>query len=136
MCGDRPPPCLLHLGTLDALLSERRDLGLQIVTHEIEFVSAGIFGGMNRHFRGRKRKDQPSVAGIHGGKSDDVSEESPIGSRVLAGYDDMRTKDHDSFTFQQYSAILLNVCQMPARRDVLGIIFCRAARSPYSSHLA
>jgi hypothetical protein len=36
--GDRTPSGFLHLRTLDALLSECRYLGLQIVTHEIEFV--------------------------------------------------------------------------------------------------
>ena len=83
--GDRPPPCFLHFRTVDAFLSECRYLGLQIVTHEIEFVSASIFGGMNRHFRRRQREDQPSVAGVHGLKSEAVPEEGPISRRVLAG---------------------------------------------------
>jgi hypothetical protein len=45
--GDRTPSCFLHLRTPDALLPECRYLGLQIVTHEIEFVPVILFGGMN-----------------------------------------------------------------------------------------
>jgi hypothetical protein len=64
--GDRPPSLLFHFRTLYALLLKSRYLGLQIVTHEIEFVPAIRFGGMNRHFRRRQREDQPSVTGVHG----------------------------------------------------------------------
>src|SRR5882762_7328261 len=55
--GDRTPSCFLHFGTSDALLPECRDLGLQIVTHEIEFVPGMLLGGMNRQFRRREGED-------------------------------------------------------------------------------
>jgi hypothetical protein len=54
---------------VDAFLREDRDLGLQIVTHEVEFVPAVLFGRMNRQFRGRQREDRPSVAGVDGRES-------------------------------------------------------------------
>src|ERR1700719_1430039 len=85
--GDRTPPCFLHFRTGDALLPERRYLGLQIVTYEIEFVPAILLGGMNRHFRWRQREDQPSVAGVHRWKSEDLLEECAISRRILAVYD-------------------------------------------------
>jgi hypothetical protein len=55
----------MHFRTPDALVPESRYFGLQIVTHEKQFVPAIRFGGMNRHFRRRQREDQPSLAGIH-----------------------------------------------------------------------
>src|SRR5258708_11394804 len=59
---DRTPSGFLHVRHADTLLSECHDLGLQVVTHEIEFVSLTLFGRMNGHFCRRKREDQPSVA--------------------------------------------------------------------------
>src|SRR5712692_9138989 len=92
--GDRPPPCFLHFRTVNTFFAECRYLGLQIVTHEIEFVPAGLFGEMNRHFCGRQCEDQPFMAGVHGWKSEDVPEEGAISLCVLAGDDYMGAKHH------------------------------------------
>jgi len=92
--GDRSPPCILHLRTGNAFLSEFRYLGLQVVTHEVKFVATTLFGGMNRRFRWRQREDQPSAAGVNAGKAEDVPEERAIGRRILAIYDYMGAKDH------------------------------------------
>src|SRR6266849_6821144 len=91
--GDRTPSGFLHVRTPDALLSEARYLGLQIVTHEVEFVPVILFGGMNRRLCRRQREDEPSLASVHGCQSEDVPEEEAISRRILAVYDDMRTKD-------------------------------------------
>src|SRR3984885_14072180 len=97
--GDRTPSGLLHVRTPNPLLSERQDLGLQIVTHEIELVPVILFGGMNRRFCRRQREDQPSLAGVHGCQSEDVPEEEAISCRILAVDDNMRTNDHDLYPF-------------------------------------
>src|SRR5579859_1521149 len=93
--GGRTPSGFLHVRTPNALLSERPDLGLQVVTHEIELMPVMLFGGMNRRFCWRQREDQPSLAGVHGCQSEDVPEEETISRRILAVHDDMRTNNHD-----------------------------------------
>src|SRR5438128_11183902 len=84
--GDRTPSGFLHVRTPDALVPECLHLGLQIVTHEIEFVPVILFVGMNCHLSRRQREDQPSVASVHGRQSEDIPEEGAIGRRVLAVY--------------------------------------------------
>jgi len=97
--GDRTPSCFLHRRTLDALLAERRDLALQIVTHEIQFVPLTFFGWMNRNFRRRQRENQPSVASVYGRKSQDLAEKGAISCRILAVKDYMGAKDHQLLPF-------------------------------------
>src|SRR5260370_10128323 len=91
--GDRAPSGFLHFRTTDTLRRECRDLGLQIVTHEIELVLVTLFGGMNRQFCRRQREDEPSVASVHGGESENVPEESTIGIRILVVDVAVRTED-------------------------------------------
>jgi hypothetical protein len=92
--GDRPPPFFVNFRTGDTLRLERRYFGLQIVTHEVEFVPAILFGGMNRRFRRRQGEDQPSVACVYRGKSEGLPQESAISLRILAEYHYMDAKDH------------------------------------------
>src|SRR5713226_9572531 len=91
---DRTPSGLLRLRTPDALRLERQYLGLEIVTHEIEFVPVTVLGRVDRHFCRRQREDQPTVASVHGSKSEDVPQESSVSSCILAVYDYMGAKDH------------------------------------------
>src|SRR5450432_576543 len=93
--GDRTPSRFLHVRTPDAFFLECRNLGRQVVTHEIELVPGILLRGMNRHLRRRQRENQPPVASVHGCKSQDVPEESPISHRILAIYDYVCTKDHE-----------------------------------------
>src|ERR1700736_512932 len=99
---DRAPSRFLQVRDADTLLSECGDLGLQVVTHEKEFVPLKRFGGMNGHFCRRQREDQPSMAGGHRGKSEDVPTERAISRRILAVEDYMRTKDHERCLFAEY----------------------------------
>src|SRR5437763_15411520 len=82
--GDRTPSGLLYLRTPDALRIQRQYLGLEIVTHQIEFVPVTVLGRVDRHFCRRQREDQPSVAGVHGSKSEDIPQEGSVSSRILA----------------------------------------------------
>src|SRR6266478_1624788 len=91
---DRTPSGFLHVRHTDTLLSECHDLGLQVVTHEIEFVPLTLVGRVNGHFCRREREDQPPVASVYRGKSKGVPAEGTISRRILAIENDMRTKDH------------------------------------------
>jgi hypothetical protein len=46
------------------------------------------------HFCRRQREDQPSVASVHGSKSEDIPQEGSVSRRILAVYDYMGSKDH------------------------------------------
>src|SRR5437762_7124076 len=97
--GDGTPSGFLHVRTPDTLRRKCRYLGLEIVTHEIEFVPVILFGGMNCHFRRRQREDEPSMASIHGRESENLAEKGAISRRILAVNDDMGSKDHERFSF-------------------------------------
>jgi hypothetical protein len=60
--------------TWDAFSDEHGDLGIQIVAHEIELVPADVFDGVDSSFRRWQDEDQPSMAGINGGKAEDIPE--------------------------------------------------------------
>ena len=58
----RDAACELH-----AFRFELGDCRIQVVAHEIKLMRAvprGRIGGMDGEFGGRKREDQPSVAGV------------------------------------------------------------------------
>ena len=90
--GDRSPPRLLHVRTVNSLLAEFGYFRLQIVAHEIELVPIRLLGWMNRDLRGRQGKNQPSVTGVHGWKSEHLSKKSAIRIRVLTEDHNMRAK--------------------------------------------
>jgi hypothetical protein len=93
--GNRTPAFFVHFRATDALYPKRRYLVPQIVTHEGEFMLPFFFGRMNCHFSRRQSENQPSVAGVHGFESEDVTEKCAISSRILAEYDYVGSKDHD-----------------------------------------
>src|SRR5216110_2796087 len=59
--GERSPSFFVNLRTLDALLRKCQHLRGQIVTQKIKLVPVILLAGMERRFRGRKRKNQPSM---------------------------------------------------------------------------
>jgi hypothetical protein len=53
---------------------------------------------MDCYFCRRQREDQPSMACVHGRKSEDVPQEGAVSSRIFAIHDHVRTKDHKLFS--------------------------------------
>src|SRR5262245_43608735 len=92
--SNRTPSGLLHIRTVDALLSEGRHLGLQVFAHEIKFVYVVLIRRMERGFRRGHREDQPAMTGVHGRETKNISEEGAIGLRVLAVDDHVSSNDH------------------------------------------
>src|SRR5262249_749426 len=78
----------------DPFLAETGNFRLQVVTHEIELMFAIALSGMAGEFRGRRGKDQPSTAGINGGKAKHVPEKSPVGLDVACVEDGMHACNH------------------------------------------
>src|SRR5262245_9386698 len=122
--GDRTPSGFLQVRHCDTLRSEGDDLGLQIVTHQKEFVPLKFLGGMNGQFCRRQREDQPPMAGVHCRKSEYVPAEGAISRCILAVEDYVRAKNHErsffwlEYRLPQYSAILLNICQRGLRAEI------------------
>jgi hypothetical protein len=49
---------------------------------------------MERRFRWRQGEDKPTVTGVHGPKSEDITKERPIRFGVLAVKNYMSARDH------------------------------------------
>src|SRR5579863_1166083 len=95
--GDRTPSLVLNVGARHTFSLELGDLGLEIVTHEIQFVPiilAGLLVRMKRGLRWRQCKNQPSTACIYRLESENIPEEGAIRFRVFAVHNYMRTEDH------------------------------------------
>src|SRR5262245_29658401 len=92
---DGAPSGFLHVRAADALCGERRDLGLQVVTHEVELVPVIFVGRMKRRLGRRQREDEPSAAGVDGCESEDVTEKGAISGHILAVHDYVRAEDHE-----------------------------------------
>jgi hypothetical protein len=94
--GDRAPPLILNWRAPDTLLFERSHLRLQIVAHEIEFMSTILVGWVYGGFGRRKRKDQPSMTGIHGVESEHVAEKCTIRLGVFAVDNYVSAENHST----------------------------------------
>jgi hypothetical protein len=92
--GFGAPRLFLDNRAPDFLGLERFDQRWQVVAHQVEHgteevtASVRLLGvsvrGMNAGFGGRKREDQPTLAGIDGAKSEDVAKEGAICLRLVA----------------------------------------------------
>ena len=78
----------------DPFLDETGHLRPQVVAHEIELMLAIALSGMAGEFRGWRGKDQPSTAGIDGGKAKHVPEKGPVGLGVACVDDGMHACNH------------------------------------------
>src|SRR5262249_18965744 len=81
-CRWEAPSLVADGAARDPFLAETGNLCPQVVAHEIELMFAIALSGMAGEFRGRRGKDQPSTAGIDGGKAKHVPEKGPVGLGV------------------------------------------------------
>jgi hypothetical protein len=72
--------------------------GVEIVTHEVEFVAGRltVFRWMYSEFRGRHGEDQPALAGVDGAEAKDVSKEGADFVRVMGVDEGVESIDHDA----------------------------------------
>src|SRR5262245_6654216 len=92
--GQEAPSLVADGAARDPFLAETGNLRPQVVAHEIELMFAIALSGMAGEFRGRHGKDQPSTAGIDGGKAKHVPEKGPIGLGVACVDDGMHACNH------------------------------------------
>jgi len=90
--GDQAPPRLLQGGAGDAPLRQRGNLGLEIITHEVQLVTTILIGRMKSGLTRRQSEDQPTIRGIDRLESNHVAEEGAIGLGVFAIDDDVAPK--------------------------------------------
>src|SRR5262245_44485708 len=76
-CRDEAPSLIADGPARDPFLGETGYLRPQVVAHEIELMFAIALSRMTGELRGRRGKDQPSTAGIDGGKAKYVFEKGP-----------------------------------------------------------
>jgi len=91
---DGAPSCFLNFRAPNALLRERSHLGVQIVAHEIEFVSATLIGRVDCGFSRRQGKDQPAMTRIHGFETEDIAEKCAVCLRVFTVDNYVSARDH------------------------------------------
>ncbi len=98
--GPDSPALFGNLGAFYFFGFQRLDGSLQIAAHQVEaglkrFVLACVsVGGMDGDFRGRQREDEPSTAGIHGTKLQDILKERAIRVRIFTVEQDMGAVNH------------------------------------------
>ena len=66
----------------DPFFSETGNLRPQVIAREIELMFAIALSRVARELRRRRSKDQPSTAGIDGGKAKHVPKKGPVGLGV------------------------------------------------------
>ena len=59
-------------------VTERRDLGREVVAHQVKLVPEACFGWVNGELGQWQGKDQPTVSSIDRGQPQDIAEEGPI----------------------------------------------------------
>src|SRR5262245_31986772 len=93
-CRQKSPSLIADGAARDPVLGETDHLRPQVVAHQIELMLAIALGGMTGELRGRRGKDQPSTAGIDGGKAKHVLEKSPVGLGVACVDHGMHACNH------------------------------------------
>jgi hypothetical protein len=91
-----------NVRALSPLLSERGNLGNQIVVHQIQFGLIVRISGMNRGLERGQSEEQPAVTGVHSRETENVPEKRPISRGIPAIDDNVCTEDHSFLpSFQQ-----------------------------------
>ena len=92
--GDGSPPLFAYGGAYDVLYRHFGDESVDVIAHEIELVHVVLFGRVHRDLGGRKREDEPAVAGVGEGELEDVAEERAVRIGVFAVENDVGGADH------------------------------------------
>lgn len=72
------------------------DHHLHIITHQIKFLQIVTIMRMHCDLSWRKLENKPASPGVHMGKAKNILDEIPIGFRIGAVDNDMRSCDHVS----------------------------------------
>src|SRR4026207_2313827 len=88
-----PPPFFLNRAAPDLLCRHLAYECVHVVAHEVELMDIIAIRRVERHFRRRKGKDEPTSAYVDTGESDDVAKERSIGFRILRVDGCGRTRD-------------------------------------------
>src|ERR1700756_2931508 len=91
---DGTPSLFLNFRALNALLFEGSHFDLQIVTHEIKFVSTTLIGRVDCGFSRRQGENQPAMTCIHGFETKDIAEKYAICLGILTVDNYVSTRDH------------------------------------------
>jgi hypothetical protein len=91
---DGTPSLFLNFRALNALLFEGSHFDLQIVTHEIKFVSTTLIGRVDCGFSRRQGENQPAMTCIHGFEAEDIAEKYAICLGILTVDNYVSTRDH------------------------------------------
>src|SRR6267142_5056001 len=87
------PSLILNFRALDILLRQGSHFGFQIVAHQIEFMDTVLLARLERGFRRRQRKDQPSMHRIHGLEAQDFAEKYAVRLGVFTVDNYMSARD-------------------------------------------
>lgn len=74
--------------------SEVGDCGFDVVAHQVELGVSSLFGWMDAQLGGREGEDEPAVAGVNGGKFEDVAKEGADFFGVVGVEEGVRAGDH------------------------------------------
>jgi hypothetical protein len=92
--GHDAVPLVPDRRTADAPLLHRRDEGVDVADHQMEFVHVVLPRRVHADFRRRQPEDEPPLADVHVRQAEHVPQERPVGLRFPAVDDRMRSDDH------------------------------------------
>src|SRR5712692_10248060 len=111
------PVLFLDVSCRDALPFQPPYGRSQVVAHQIEngpqelvrrvALNKAPAGRMDGDFGGRQREDEPSLARVHGAKSEDVTKEATIGFGILAVQHEMSARDRKDLLVRQLPSCML-----------------------------
>ena len=94
----------MYVGALNIFPFERRDHGVEVVAHQVEFAAeqplpspnVGRFTlqRMNSRFGGRHRENQPAFSSVHARKLEDVAKKGAVRVSVFAVQKKVRADNH------------------------------------------
>ncbi len=93
--GERAPRLVVDRAADDVPRIHVGEECIEVVAHQIELVHVVFLRWMHGHLGGRQPEDEPSLANVDGGESQDIAEKRAIAFGVLAIENRVRTDDHE-----------------------------------------